>query len=334
MRTGRHVVITQSNIDQATLDYLVASGCTVERAALPTGKSEGDLTEAELTAILCQADGWIVGQAWIRTGLLQALPGLRVISRRGVGYDRVDTSAVMKTGKVLAIAAGGNDASVADHALAMMLSLLRRLRIDQARMLAGDWKILPPSDLTGRTIGLIGCGRIGRSVVRRLQGFDCNVLVQTPRQDEVWGAAAGVRFAGLNDLLEVSDIVSIHCPLRPETRNLIDAAALARMKRGAILLNTARGGIVDDHALLASLQSGHLGGAGLDVFASEADARLADVTAALLALPNVVATPHSAASSVEGLALTNLIAAQSVVAVLDGRDPSPACVVADGRGRE
>lgn len=333
MQTGRHVVITQTNIDQATLDYLAAHGCTVEQPALPAGCAESDLTDADLTAILSQASGWIVGQAWVRAGLLHSLPGLRVISRRGVGYDRVDTAAVQETGKVLAIAAGGNDASVADHALAMMLALLRRLRVDQARMQAGDWKILPPADLTGRTVGLIGCGRIGKSVARRLQGFDCTVLVQTPRPDHAWGAAAGVRFAGLDALLAESDLVSIHCPLRPETRNLIDAAALARMKRGALLLNTARGGIVDDRALLAALQAGHLGGAGLDVFGSEADPSLAEVTTALLARPDVVATPHSAASSIEGLALTNLIAAQSVVAVLDGGDPDQSRVVADGRRR-
>lgn len=269
-----------------------------------------------------------VGHARVTRALLEALPALSVISRRGVGYERVDLEAARDLGRVVTIAAGGNDASVADHALGLMLAVGRRFRESQALMEDGKWSILMGSDLYRKTVGVIGLGRIGRSLVQRLSGFEAQVLVHTPRPDPTLGA---VSFVGLDDLLARSDYVSIHAPLTPATKFLIDAAAIERMKPSAILVNTARGGLVQDADLLAALERGRLAGAGLDVFASESDPAFLPVTSKLLTLPNVVATPHAGASSREGLDRTNLIAAQSVLTVLDGGDPGPECVVADGR---
>ncbi|MGA0599275.1 phosphoglycerate dehydrogenase [Caulobacter sp. KR2-114] len=325
------VVVTQRFFDDRSIGFLRANGCEVEIAQLPPGRADGDLDQAELEALLAGAAGWVVGHARVTRELLQALPALRVISRRGVGYERVDLAAARDLGRVVAIAAGGNDASVADHALGMMLALARRLRESQADMQAGRWAILMGSDLYQKTVGVIGLGRIGKSLVRRLSGFDAEVLVHTTRPDAAYAEASGVTYVGLPELLERSDHVSIHAPLTAQTRFLIDAAALVRMKPGAFLINTARGGLVQDADLLAALQAGRLGGAGLDVFMSESDPTFAEVTKQLLALPNVVATPHAGASSREGLDRTNMIASQSVVAVLRGEDPAPECVVADGR---
>ncbi|MDT7836298.1 phosphoglycerate dehydrogenase [Aquabacterium sp. OR-4] len=329
----RTVVVTQRFFDEETIAYLQAQRCEVRLAELPPGKADGELAEDTLAQVLAQADGWIVGHARVTRALLERLPGLKVIARRGVGYERVDTAAVADLGKVATIAAGGNDASVADHALALMLAVQHRLRESQMQMNAGSWAILTGADLYRKTVGIVGLGRIGRSVVQRLQGFEARILAVSQQQDATWARQHNVTYVDMAQLLAHSDVVTLHAPLTPATRLLIDAQALARMKPTAVLINTARGGLVDDAALLAALQSGAIAGAGLDVFLSESDPAHAGTTQALIALPNVVATPHSGASTHEGLGRTNRIAAQCVVAVLDGGQVPAGCVIADGRPR-
>ncbi len=330
--TGKRVVVTQRFFDEAARRHLEDNGCEVVEADLPPGQADGNLSHDELVAVLSGAAGWIVGHARVTRELQAALPELRVISRRGVGYERVDTGAAGELGKVVCIAAGGNDASVADHTLALMLAAGHRLPETQNRMKAGDWSILRGSDLFEKTVGIIGLGRIGRSLARRLSGFDCTVLAVSTESARDFAAESGIELVGLDELLERSDYVTIHAPLTDETRFLIDEDALARMKNEAILVNTARGGLVDDRALLEALQAGTIAAAGLDVFVSESDPSYRPVTEELLALPNVVATPHAAASTREGLERTNMVAASCVVDVLNGGDPPPQCVVADGRG--
>ena len=263
--------------------------------------------------------------------LLQARPELLVLSRRGVGYERIDVSAAADLKKVVTIAAGGNDDSVADHTLALILGLSRRLRESQALMTDGTWRVLIGSDLHRKIVGIVGFGRIGRSVAKRLSGFDATVLVSAgiARADAV--RAAGAHPTDLRTLLTESDVVTLHAPLTDATRFMIDRAAIELMKPSALLVNTARGGLVRDADLLAALREGRLAGAGLDVFQSEADPTSRDVTNELIGLPNVLATPHAAASSREGLARTNGIAADNVVAVLNGGSPPSHCVIVDGR---
>jgi D-3-phosphoglycerate dehydrogenase len=331
MLGARKVVVTQRFFDDRAHAYLRSHGCEVAIAPLPAGKADGDLSHDALVEILDGAAGWIVGHARVTRELLTALPELRIVSRRGVGYERVDLAAARDLGRVVTIAAGGNDASVADHTLGLMLAVGRRLRESQQRMIDGDWSILMGSDLCEKTVGLVGLGRIGKSVVKRLSGFDCKVLVHTPRPDPDYARATGVQFVDLPQLLARSDYVSLHAPLTPETRFLIDERAIAGMKPTAILINTARGGLVEDVHLLDALRAGRLAGAGLDVYVSESDPAYKPVSQALLDLPNVIGTPHAAASSREGLDRTNMVAARSIVAVLDGDDPAPECVVADGR---
>ncbi len=328
---NRRVVVTQRFFDAATIAWLEENGCEVVIADLPAGKGDGDLNPTQLEALLAGAAGWIVGHARVTRDLLTALPDLRIISRRGVGYERVDTAAVHDLGRVACIAAGGNDASVADHTIAMMLALGRRFRESQDRMLAADWSILMGTDLYRKTVGIIGLGRIGRSLVQRLQGFEARILILDRLGDRAYADANRLATVTLSELLAQSDYVSVHAPLTPETRFLIDADALALMKPSAFLINAARGGLVDDKALLDALQSGAIAGAGLDTFVSESDPTYRPISDALLALPNVVATPHAAASSREGLDRTNRVAAMCVVDVLDGRTPPADCVIADGR---
>ena len=328
----RRVVVSQRFFDQKSVEYLECNQCSVEILEIPSGGGDGSLSEGELIEALRGASGWIVGHARVTRSLLRALPELKVISRRGVGYERVDIEAATELGRVVTIAAGGNDASVADHALGMMLALARRFRESEAMLEKGQWSILIGTDLYQKTIGIIGLGRIGKSLVKRLTGFNCKILVQTTTEDPSYAAATGVEYVDLRTLLAHSDFISIHAPLTPSTKFLIDKNALSQMKPSAVLINTARGGLVQDADLLSALKAGTLAGAGLDVFMSESDPGFAEITRQLVSLPNVVATPHAGASSREGLARTNMIASKSVVAVLDGKDPPANCVVADGRG--
>ena len=320
----RAVLVTPPNVDGRTIALLEAGGCRVIRPA----KAESDIQPEEWPGLLAGARGWIIGpHARVTRELVAAAPECRVFIRRGVGHERLDMEAIRDLGRVGAIAAGGNEDSVADHAVGLMLAVARRVREQQIAMLAGDWSIRVSGDLFRKTVGIVGMGRTGRALARRLAGFECRVLATTPRPD----GADGVEFVDLPTLLRQSDFVSLHAPLTPATRHMIDARALAAMKQGAILVNTGRGGLVDDAALLTALRAGHPAGAGLDVFEAESDPAARDTAMQLLALPNVVGTPHSAASTREGLARTNEIAARCVLAVLDGVEPPPGCVVVDGR---
>jgi len=323
----RRVVVTQQFFDAEAAAYLRAHGCELQVAQLPPGKTDGTLARVDLLPLLDGAAGWIVGHAHVDRTLLAALPALQSIARRGVGYERIDTAAVAEAGRVATIAVGGNDACVADHTLALMLAVAHRLRESQLQMQAGSRAILVGGDLYRKTVGIVGLGRIGRAVVQRLRGFECRLLAHSPGTP----ALPGVAQVPLDELLQESDFITLHAPLTEATRHLVNAAAIARMKPSAIVVNTARGGLVHDGDLLAALKAERLAGAGLDVFASESDKAFEPVTAELVALPNVIASPHSGASTREGLARTNLIAAMNTVAVLDGHAPPPECVVADGR---
>ncbi|SDB52404.1 phosphoglycerate dehydrogenase [Pseudomonas sp. NFACC13-1] len=329
----RHtIVVTQRFFDSKSVRFLQSQGCDVVVAPLAQGQADGDLSERQLIDLLHDADGWIVGHAHVTSSLLNALPRLQVIARRGVGYERVDTAAVEAAGKVATIAIGGNDASVADHAVALMLAVCRQLKHCQLGLSANDWTIPLGGDLYRKTVGVVGLGRIGRGVLQRLSGFEIKPLICTP--DPGSAHVDGISrncFVDLETLLEESDFITLHAPLNPHTHGLIDRHALKRMKPSAVLINTARGGLVRDADLLWALREKQLAGAGLDVFESESDPALSIVTEQLIQLPNVIVTPHVGASTVEGLNRTNLIAAQCAVAVLEGRSPPGDCVIADGR---
>lgn len=330
-RNTRKVVVTQRFFDAAAMEYLRLNDCDVTIAELPPGKADGDVPEPVLQEWLQDAAGWIVGHARVTRDLLLALPELKIVSRRGVGYERVDVAAVRELGRVATIAAGGNDATVADQAIGLMLALGRRFREGQAGISRGSWAIPLGTDLYRKTVGVIGLGRIGRTVVKRLSAFDCRVLVHAPRQDADLAARLGFEYADLTTVLSQSDYVTLHAPLTAETRFLIRKETIRLMKPTAFVINTARGGLVEDRDLLSALENRELAGAGLDVFMSESDPSYQHVTQELASMLNVIAQPHSGASTREGLDRTNMIAARCVVAVLDGMDPPSECIVADGR---
>ncbi len=225
-----------------------------------------------------------------------AVPELRVVSKIGVGLDSIDLSAMARHDVKLGWTAGVNKRSVAELALGGMLSALRKIPQVGHDLRRGVWLRQMGHTLSGKTVGIIGCGQIGQEVIRLLAPFGCRVLVHDIRSYPEFYAEHGVEAVDLNTVLCEANVVSLHVPLTNLSRNMIDAKALAAMRPGAVLVNTARGGIVDEVALRQALESGQLGAAAFDVWACEPCADLS-----LLTLPNVIATTHMGASTHEAL---------------------------------
>lgn len=244
------------------------------------------------TAEVIVSAGSVVDAALIAGG-----EKVRLIQKWGIGVDKIDLDAARARGIPVAITAGASAGPVAEHALALMLAVYRRLPLADRQVRAGIWQ---PAQLRvacrqigGKTIGLLGFGNIARMLAHRLRGFDVEILYNDVRRaDAVTERGFGARHVSFDTLLERSDILSLHLPLTAESRAIMNAAAFARMRQGAVLINTARGGLVDEAALHEALVGGRLAGAGLDTFAAEP----LPADHPLLALDQVVVTPHSAGS--------------------------------------
>lgn len=258
----------------------------------------------------------------VDTELLEHAPRLRVVANMAVGYDNVDVPACTARGVVVTNTPGVLTETTADLAFALILATARRL-VEAARFLAaGQWKTWGPMLLTGRdvyssTLGLVGFGRIGQAVARRARGFDMRILYHDPQRWEDAEKALGAARVALDDLLRQSDVVSIHAPLTPDTHHLIGERELRLMKPTAILVNTARGPLVDEAALYRALREGWIWAAGLDVFEREP----IGPDHPLLSLPNVVALPHIASASIATRTRMATLAAENLVAVLRGEVP-------------
>jgi len=276
-------------------------------------------TPAELADILGDAVAVIASTDPFDASVFDACPNLKVIARTGVGVDAIDVSAATKAGVVVATTPGANEEAVADHALAMILTLQRRIGENDAAIRDGRWDRagnLTPSDLYGATVGLIGSGVIGRAVIRRLLAFGTEVLVYDPFLDST---PMGTELVDLPTLLSRSDAITVHAPLTDGTRGLLGAEEFAAMKPGSFVVNVSRGGILDEHALAESIRSGHLAGAGLDTFEREP---IGD--SPLLEFPTVLMSPHIAGLSHRSITAMTEQATQSVLDVLDGRLPASA----------
>src|ERR1700687_1370207 len=328
---NRTVLATATFFDEAAIAFLQAHNCEVVLSGMSPGTPDTSLSRERIFELLRNANAWIVATAPVSREMLETFPNLRVIAKRGVGYDQIDVAAAKELGRVVTYAPGGNGPSVADHTIALMLAVAKRLCEFRELMRAGNWSVQPVTELYQKTVGLVGFGRIGRGVAQRLKGFETTILAFDEKPDLEYAKANGILFVDLPYLLRESDYVSLHLPLTPFSRNLINEAALSSMKETAILVNTARGGLVDEAALLRALRAGKIAGAGLDVLLGEQDPAWRSVADELMSLPNVVVTPHVAGASREGLSRGNLLAAQGVVAVLDGGTPAAECLVVDGR---
>lgn len=253
--------------------------------------------------------------------VIAAAPGLRCISQIAVGHDNIDVAAATARRIVVTNTPGVLTEATADLTLALLLATARRLPAAEQFLRAGKWQrwdvdLLCGADVHGRTLGLVGCGRIGQAVARRAKGFGMRLLYTSRNAVPAVENELGAIRVPLDALLRESDFVSLHVPLREETRHLIGVEQLCAMKRSAFLINTARGAVVDEAALVAALEENLIAGAGLDVFEQEPH-----VHPGLLALPNVVLLPHvgSAVTSVRSLMCA--LAANDCVAVLTGEKP-------------
>ncbi len=248
----------------------------------------------EQMALVEHAAFMLPGFAAVDEAMLQHAKALRMIQKWGIGYDSIDVAAARRMGIPLSIAAGSNASPVAELAIALMLAVYRRLPYVNRVVREGGWPTSAMREtcfqITGKTVGLVGFGNIGRMLARRLRGFDAELIYFDARHaDAQTEQALGMRYVGLPELLAQSDIVSLHAPLNTQTAKMIDATSIAAMKDGAVLINTARGGLVDEKALYDALVSGKLRGAGLDAFDPEPPAR----DNPLLTLDQVVITPHA-----------------------------------------
>jgi phosphoglycerate dehydrogenase-like enzyme len=275
----------------------------------------GERTPADVVRVVGGATAVIASTDPFDAEVFAGCPALRLVARVGVGFDAIDVEAATAAGVAVTTTPGANSSSVADHAVGLMLAVIRRIAEHDAAIRRGAW----PRDagdiageLTGRTVGLVGYGAIGRFVGRRLAGFDVDLLAYDPAYSGGDLAAP----VALPELLERATVVSLHAPLLSSTRHLIGPGEFRRMQPDAILINTARGGLVDEAALVAALTAGEIAGAGLDVFAEEPPpaGRLHD-------LPNVVLTPHLAGLSDRSRAAMTRMASEAVVDLLDGRTP-------------
>lgn len=276
-----------------------------------------DRTPEQLTEALGDAVAAIADADPFDADVLARAGALKIVARTGVGLDSVDLEAATREGVVVTVTPGTNNETVADHTLALMLAGLRNLGQLDADVRAGGWRdfTLPLSQLHGATVGLVGFGAIGEAVGRRVEAFGATLLVHDPA-----GASRG-ELVDLEELLGRSDVVSLHLPLTPETHHLIDARRLALMPRGAVLVNTSRGPIVDQEALIDALTEGHLAAAGLDVYEVEPPGR-----GLLSELRNVVLSPHCGGISGQSNLAMSRMATEAVLAALAG---APAGAIAN-----
>ena len=258
--------------------------------ANPSDRLEGD----SLVALLRGHDRAIVGLEPVDDRVLDQLPELKVISKYGVGLDGIDIEAVARRGIKLGWTGGTNRRSVAELTLAFAIALLHRIPECDAAMRRGEWEKLVGRQLTGKTVGIIGCGFVGQDLVRLLAPFECRVLAHDIRDYADFYATHHVTPAGLEELLRSSDVVTLHAPLDASTRGMIGAAQIGLMRPGSFLINAARGGLVDETAVADALERGHLAGAAFDVFHREPDGN-----SRLTALPTFLGTPHIGAAAQE-----------------------------------
>ncbi|POR49192.1 2-hydroxyacid dehydrogenase [Bosea psychrotolerans] len=278
------------------------------RALLPPGfvlthgTARGD---EHMKQIIAEADYAISGQVGVSADVLRAAKKLKLLHKWGVGVDNIDVAAAKELGIKVARTTGSNAVPVAEFTLGLMISALRYIGYGHAELKKGRWATgqLPGETfmLSGKTVGIVGFGAIGKNVAKLLKGFGCTILYSKRQPlSAAEEAALGVKHATMAELLAQSDVVSLHCPLTPETTNLIDKAALAAMKKTAVLVNVARGGVVNEADLVVALRAKVIAGAAMDVYSVEP----LPAESELLTLDNIVVTPHLAAMAADNFAPT------------------------------
>lgn len=268
-------------------DRLTQAGLEVVR-----NDTGGILSADQMREKLAGCQGVILGVDPMSADVLAAAPELKTIAKYGVGLDNIDLEACKQRGIAVSRTVGANSNAVADYALTLMLMVARKAGLIDRRCREKDWSKITSIDLYGKTLGIIGLGAIGRCVVKRAQGFGMKILAHDIAWDESWAGSEGVERADIDRICREADFITLHTVLTDETRNCINAGRIATMKKTAVIINTARGGLIDETALLAALQAGSIYGAGLDVFEQEPPA-----DPAWYALDNLVMGSHCSSST-------------------------------------
>jgi D-3-phosphoglycerate dehydrogenase len=293
-------------------EYLAQHDCQV----IEHGDHDMQMKEETLRRLLPDADGLVTALEQVTARVLAAAPRLRVITATGVGYDHIDVPAATRQGITVCISAGSNHQSVAELTIGLVIALARQIPHADRLLREGRWERLGGPELQGKTLGIVGLGRVGKAVALLGRAFGMRVLANDVALDHTFGTTHAIEYVPLEKLLRLADVVSLHCPLGPATRHLMNDRTLQLMKPTAYLVNTARGPVVDEAALVRTLRAGRIAGAGLDVFEVEPA-----ITSDLLELPNVVLTPHVGGSADEALARMMEIALLNLTQVLDGAEP-------------
>jgi phosphoglycerate dehydrogenase-like enzyme len=274
----------------------------------------------QLCELASEAEGIVTGLEWISPRVMQSAPKLKVVSAGGVGYDHIDVPAANRHGVAVAICAGVNNHSVSELAIGMMIHLSRTIGVFDRTMRDGGWtpydQITSGQELWGKTIGIIGLGRVGRSTALLAKAFGMRILAADIAWDLTFAAEHGISYVPIDRLLRESDYISVHCPLTHATRDLIDENTIEMMKPSAILINTARGPIVKESALVNALSSGRIAGAGLDVFRVEPHP-----DNPYTEFPNVVLTPHIGGATREAAERSVYLSLVNVTNVFNGMEP-------------
>lgn len=267
--------------------------------------------EAELMGLVPGCVGWLAGVEKISGAVLEKAEALKAISRNGTGVDSIDLDACRRRGVTVLRADGANARGVAELTLGLLLSLFRSVPWSDARMKSGGWERRQGTEVEGRTLGVVGTGRIGKLVARFALAMDMKVIGYDAYPDAAWAALSGCRYADLPELLQGSDAVTLHCPHAAGEKPLLDRAAMAMMREGSFLINTARAGLVDDSALLGALVSGRLAGYAVDAYDKEPPG-----PSPLLSHDKVIATPHVGAFTAESVSKATRAAVENLLAAL------------------
>lgn len=250
--------------DPTVFEMLRAAGLEVVRNDTGT-----IFTKEQMLEKIADCSGVIVGVDPLDQDVIAAAPGLKAIAKYGTGIDNIDLDAAKARGIKVSVTAGANSAAVADCAFGMLIAMARKLPLIDSECRTGNWKKISTKDVSGAVLGIVGMGAIGRLMVRRAQGFDMKVLAYDPYWDEAFAAQYGVVRAELDEIFAQADFISLHVPLLPSTREMVGEKQLNMMKKDAVLINCARGELIDEDALLRALEQGRIGGAALDVFVKE-----------------------------------------------------------------
>ena len=291
----------------------------LEKEGFEIVRERGPLPESRMLELVAKGDfdGWLIGDDAITRAVIQkSLPRLKVISKYGIGLDKVDVKSATEFKLPVTFCPGVNHTTVAEHVFGLMLAIYRDIVPQCNYVKSGNWKRLTGHELFGKTIGVIGLGRIGKEVSSRARAFGMNVIAFDLYWDDKFAQQYNVQRAGsIEDVLKVSDIVTLHTNLTDETRHMINSKRLAMMKKGSVLINTARGELVETNDIATALKSGQLLGYGADVLESEPPPK----DHPLFACPNAVLTPHIGSRTYESVARQAKMAAQNLINVLNGQ---------------